>query len=247
MEKSLPLPGQVFAVDGLTAFLITPLAGPIPPQGNVPWVWYAPTLPGLPGEEERWMFTQFLSAGLAVAGVDVGESFGNVAGRAGFSAFYRYLVQERSMARRPCLLARSRGGLMLYNWAVENPGAVAGIAAIYPVCNPASWPGLAQASPAYGLSEADMARHLDQHNPVARLVPLSQARVPLFHLHGDQDTVVPLAENSAALVARYRALGGPATLLVPPGQGHSMWEGFFHCQELVDFVIDCAVKASGSQ
>jgi hypothetical protein len=27
------------------------------------------------------------------------------------------------------------------------------------------------------------------------------------------------------------------TLLVAPGQGHSFWEGFFHCQPLVDFLI----------
>ena len=26
-------------------------------------------------------------------------------------------------------------------------------------------------------------------------------------------------------------------LIVPAGQGHSFWEGFFHCQPLVDFVI----------
>ena len=26
-------------------------------------------------------------------------------------------------------------------------------------------------------------------------------------------------------------------LIVPNGQGHNMWKGFFHCQELVDFVI----------
>jgi len=26
-------------------------------------------------------------------------------------------------------------------------------------------------------------------------------------------------------------------LIVPPGQGHNMWEGFFQCQELVDFVL----------
>jgi hypothetical protein len=27
------------------------------------------------------------------------------------------------------------------------------------------------------------------------------------------------------------------TLVVPKGQGHNMWPGFFQCQELVDFVI----------
>jgi len=27
------------------------------------------------------------------------------------------------------------------------------------------------------------------------------------------------------------------TLIVAEGQGHNYWEGFFHCQPLVDFVI----------
>jgi hypothetical protein len=26
-------------------------------------------------------------------------------------------------------------------------------------------------------------------------------------------------------------------LIVPEGQGHNMWEGFFQCKELVDFVL----------
>jgi hypothetical protein len=37
-------------------------------------VWYAPTLPSLPEARENWMFERFLAAGIAVAGVDVGES-----------------------------------------------------------------------------------------------------------------------------------------------------------------------------
>jgi hypothetical protein len=31
---------------------------------------------------------------------------------------------------------------MLYNWAVENPGSVSGIAGIYPVGDLSSWSGL---------------------------------------------------------------------------------------------------------
>ena len=26
-------------------------------------------------------------------------------------------------------------------------------------------------------------------------------------------------------------------LIVPPGQGHTHWEGFFRCRELVEFVV----------
>ena len=62
-SKELPLTGEVFEVQGCTAFVI-PAAGAATPT---PWVWYAPTLANLPGLEEGWMLEQFAAAGLAVA------------------------------------------------------------------------------------------------------------------------------------------------------------------------------------
>ena len=70
-----------------------------------------------------------------------------------------------------------------------------------------------------------------------RLEPLAKAKVPLFAIHGDVDAVVPLEANSGLVKTRYQALGGPMELLVPKGQGHNMWEGFFRCEGLVAFVI----------
>jgi hypothetical protein len=63
--KSLPLPGDVFQLAGRTAFLI-PAKFVAPP--SKPWVWYAPTLPGLPSDAERWMFERFTDAGISIAG-----------------------------------------------------------------------------------------------------------------------------------------------------------------------------------
>src|SRR5262249_16729624 len=132
-EKQLPLPGETFLVDGCPAFVIPPRNAPA--KGPTPWVWYAPTHPGLPGDSEKWMFDRFTAAGIAVAGIDVGESFGSPRGRAQFTALYRELVDKRKMSPKPILLARSRGGLMLYCWACENADKVGGIAGIYPVCS----------------------------------------------------------------------------------------------------------------
>lgn len=234
-ESSQPIGREIIQVDGHNAFLILPKE---PHKGRtIPWVWYAPTLPGLPGPEENWMFGQLLAAGIAICGVDVGESYGSPEGRAVYSAFYKELTGNRGMSARACMLARSRGGLMLYNWAVEHPEAIAGIAGIYPVCNLRSYPGLDQACGAYGLTEKELEAQLARHNPIDRLAPLAKARVPIFHIHGDSDLGVPLVDNSGELARRYRGLGGPVELVIPPGQGHSMWVGFFQCQELVDFLI----------
>lgn len=243
-QKVLPLPGEVFEVDGRTAFVIRPAPGSRRANGPTPWVWYAPTLPAYPEVRERWMFERFLAAGIAVAGVDVGESYGNPQGRAHFTAFYQELTARRGFGRKPCLLARSRGGLMLYNWAAEHPDCVGCIAGIYPVCNLRSWPGLDRACGAYGLTAKQLGEQLAQHNPIDRLAPLAKAGVPIFHIHGDADEVVPLPENSALLDKRYRELGGSMRLRIPPGQGHNVWDGFFQCQELVEFVIARAVPAA---
>jgi len=243
-QKALPLPGEVFEVDGRTAFVILPSAENLHTNRPVPWVWYAPTLPRLPAVEEKWMFERFLEAGIAVAGVDVGESYGSPKGRAHFTALYRELVERRGFSRKPCLLPRSRGGLMLYNWAAEHPESVGCIAGIYPVCNMRSWPGLDKACGAYGMTAAQLDKKLAQHNPIDRLAPLAKAGVPIFHIHGDTDNVVPLKDNSALLASRYRELGGSMRLRIPPGQGHNMWEGFFQCRELVEFVIAHASPAA---
>lgn len=236
---------ETFTIDGRPAFVIRPDADKPERDGATPWVLYAPTFDGsLPNDrDEGWMMRQFLDRGIAIAGVDVGESYGSPKGQKVYSSLHAHLVEEFGFDKKASLLARSRGGLMLYCWAVDNPQKVRCIAGIYPVCDLASYPGLAKACGAYGLTAAELAEQLDQHNPIPRLERLVDAKVPVFHIHGDQDKVVPLDANSAALVKRYKGLGGAAQLEVAPGQGHNMWRGFFHCQELVDFIIS---NATGS-
>ena len=243
--KTLPVAGEVLSVKGCTAFLILP--GKTVAGTATPWVWYAPTLPGLPGPEEAWMFQKFLDAGIAIAGIDVGESSGNPAGRALYTALYDELVGKRGMGKKPCLLARSRGGLMLYNWAVEHPESVACVAGIYPVCDLRSFPGIDNAAAAYGMTAAQLTAKLAEHNPLDRIEPLAKAHVPIYHIQGDSDQTVPLEKNSGELALRYRQFGGEMTINVIKGKGHDMWPGWFQCQELVDFVINQAHKSSSNR
>lgn len=219
-------PGFVILPDGL-------------PGGRpTPWVWYAPTFAGrLPGARHEWLMERVLSAGVAVCGVDIGESCGNPEGRRAFSDFYGAVIEHYGLDGRARLLAQSRGGLMLYNWALECPGAVDRIAGIYPVCNLASWPGLDKACGAYGLTTGQLAAELSCHNPIDRLVPLALADVPIFHIHGDADEVVPLEHNSAELARRYGELGGRVELAVVPGEGHHEVDAFFTSQRRLDFLL----------
>jgi 6-phosphogluconolactonase len=235
--KELILPGESFLVEGRPAFvLLPPEKKRTDPQ---PWVLYAPTLPGLPDEHEKWMHERFLEAGVAVAGVDVGEAYGGPKGRELFTALYKELTGRRRFAPRPCLLGRSRGGLWVTAWAADNPDKVAGLAGIYPVFDLRTYPGLTKAAPAYGLTARELEARLGELNPIERVGVLAKARAPALLIHGDEDRVVPLKENSAEFAARYKAAGAEEAvrLIVAKGQGHNYWEGFFRCQELVDFVI----------
>ena len=123
----------------------------------------------------------------------------------------------------------SRGGLIIYNWAAANPKKVACIYGDAPVCDFKSWPGgkgkgkggggaWQACLKAYGLTEADALVY--RHNPIDNLKPLARAGVPLLHVVGDADVVVPVEENTAIIEARYKKLGGSIRVIHKPGVGH---------------------------
>lgn len=241
-KQLLPDTAEVFTFENHTAFVCLPEE--TTPGKRIPWLWYFPTERNLPGKLEKWMLEKCLDKGIAVAGIDLGAPLGNPESRASLTAFYKELTEERGLTNRACLLGRSRGGLQMYNWAVEHPESVACIAGIYPVCNMASWPGLKNACRAYGVKEEELAKRLKEHNPIDRLAPLAKAKVPIRHIHGDMDTLVPLEKNSALLAERYAALGGTMTLDVRKGQGHNYWRGFFESEAMAQFIIRNARRAA---
>lgn len=240
--KKLILPGESFRIDGHPAFILWPEES-LRKQPQ-PWVFYAPTLPDYPDENEKWMHEQFLAAGVAVAGIDVGEAYGSPESCAVFDKLYDELTERRGFAQRPCLLGRSRGGLWVTSWACSHPDRFSGLAGIYPVFDFRTYPGLEKAAAAYELTTDELTRRNNELNPIQKMVALARARLPVFIIHGDQDTVVPLAENSATFAATYHAAGADDALelIVASGQGHNMWEGFFRCQPLVDFVVKHATE-----
>jgi len=229
-------------VNGHKGFILKPGNQQILP--GCPWIWYAPTIMGsYPSSEENfWMFRQLLDAGLPICGVDVGESYGNSDGRKIYTEFYKKIVADYVFSPRPRLLPQSRGGLMLYLWAAENPDCVECIAGIFPVCDINSYPlshpwGLPEVCDAYGMTESELRAYIQYHNPVDRMEPLAQRKIPVLHVHGDQDRSVPLENNSDALARRYCDLGGTMKVIVIKGKGHEVCPEFFQSQPLVDFLL----------
>ncbi len=233
--------GEQLMVNGRHAFVMSP-EGNESAEGK-PWIFYGPTLVRTPDKSESWMHERFLKAGVAVAGIDVGEAYGSPAAFPYFEALYDEMT-KRGYSRKPVLLGRSRGGLWVSSWALEHPDRVAGIAGIYPVYDFTTYPTVKRAASAYGMSADELTERQDELNPIRRAKELAAAKVPVFIIHGKDDKVVPLEKNSAELERIYAANDAADLIEVIKieGQGHNYWPGFFQCQELVDFVIE---QASG--
>jgi len=212
------------------------------PKGDAPatprdWIWYAPTFKNqYPNARHTFVIERALKTGMGVAGIDVGESYGSPEGTRLYAGFHDAIVAKFKLSPKAVLLPQSRGGLMLYNWAALHPDQVARIAGIYTVCDLRSWPGLDKACGAYRLTAEQLSKELAQHNPVDLLAPLAKAKVPILHIHGDKDAIVPLEKNSGELARRYKALGGSMELVVVPGKGHEEVDEFFLSERFATFL-----------
>jgi pimeloyl-ACP methyl ester carboxylesterase len=140
------------------------------------------------------------------------------------------LVQHFSLNPQSALVGTSRGGLYCYNWAARYPERVSCIFGDAPVCDLKSWPlGMGNGT----RSEAEVAKLMAVYgvenvprllevavNPTDHLQAIAQQHIPILHVSGDADTIVPMAENTEALQKAYQKLGGKMEVIVKPGIGH---------------------------
>ena len=213
-----------------------------------PWIWRARFW----GHEPQ-LDVALLERGWHVAYCDVGNLFGSPRAVKRWDAFYEYLTAKHQFNPRPVLEGMSRGGLIIYNWAKANPEKVTCIYGDAPVCDFKSWPagrGQGKASAgawraclkAYGLTEAKALEF--RGNPVDGLAPLAKAGVPLIHVVGDADVVVPVGENTAVLERRYKKLGGTIRVIGKPGVGHHP-HSLKDPAPLVAFILQAAARRPG--
>lgn len=239
------LQAEKFRLNDRHAFVMEAESGKLSSGSDKPWIFYAPALHNCPDKAESWMHERFLKAGVSVAGIDVGEAYGSPAAFPHFEALYQEMVR-RGYSPKPALLGRSRGGLWVSSWALAHPERVAAIGGIYPVYDYTSYPGLARAASAYGLTPAQLDAQQPQLNPVKRMAELADSEIPVYIIHGTIDKVVPIERNSEQLEIAYRDAGRAdlVTLQRASDQGHNFWRGFFECQPLVSFLIDNAKQAA---
>ncbi len=188
-----------------------------------PWVWRA-RFWGHEPQFDRAM----LERGWHVVYCDVGGLFGNAEAMRRWENLYSLLTQS-GLHPKPFLEGMSRGGLAIYQWARKHPDRVLALYGDNPVCDPRSWPGGAGASQrrdaewaqclaAYGYTSGDASAFADF--ATRDLEGIVAAQIPILHIVGEADSVVPVAENSDLIEARIRELGGQIQIIRKPGLDH---------------------------
>ena len=203
-----------FVFNGRKAFVTKP----INKIEGKPWVWNA-RFPNWHPEMDSILVSQ----GFHVAHIDTDNLYGSPQAMKVWDSFYEFLTKEYKLNNKVALEGVSRGGLFVYNWAKNNPDKVSCIYAESPVCDFKSWPagfgeGIGgeedwkQLKKVYGfVSDKEAKAYLN--NPIDNLEALAKAKVPIFHMIGLNDKVVPANENTMILVNRYLKLGGQATVV----------------------------------
>ncbi len=189
-----------------------------------PWLWRGEFLGAFPTVD-----LALLKLGWHVVYMSCPNTFGSPDAMARWEKLYEFLTRDHGFAKRPVLLGMSRGGLYVYNWAALHPDRVGLIYGDAPVCDVKSWPagkGKGKGSPhdwalfkeVYGFTEEQALAW--KGNPIDILTPIAKAHIPVIHVVGDADDIVPWDENTLILKKRYEALGGHVELIVKPGVGH---------------------------
>jgi dienelactone hydrolase len=206
-----------FEVSGHKAWVVEP-ANPLPGK---PWTWCTEFPDAF---TDRTGVPQLLEKGIHHAHISDFNRLGCEEQLQLMDEFHKVMV-SKGFAAKVGLIGISRGGFMAYRWAQRNPDKVVFIYGDAPVCDLKSWPGgfgKGKGSPKdwqhaknlYGWKSDEEAKAFQENaldeKPLARL---AAAKVPLLHVVGDADDVVPVAENTAILAERYRKLGGVITVI----------------------------------
>lgn len=205
------------------------------------WIWRARFWGHEPQTDKA-----LLDKGFHLVYIDVAQLFGNDEAVALWDAFYTHCRQQYTLDKKVVLEGMSRGGLIIYNWAAQNTDKVACIYADAPVCDIKSWPGGLYTGDgseeawntclkAHGLDEKTV---LDYTGiPLFSCVKVAEANIPVLHVCGDSDTVVPYTENTGKLKVAYEKVGGDIQIILKQGIGHHP-----HSLEdpgpIVDFILE---------
>lgn len=205
-----------------------------------PWIWRARFFGHRPEVD-----MELLSRGFFLAYIDVTDLYGSPQAVQLWDDFYAYLTSELDFSKKAVLEGMSRGGLIVFNWAAQNPEKVACIYADAPVCDIKSWPGgkmqgrgstndWQKCLLAYEMTEDEAMTY--RLNPIDKITPLIEAKIPLLIVSGDADDVVPYEENAALIVRSYDEQKAPVDVILKKDVGHI--HGLDDARPIINFILE---------
>lgn len=203
------------------------------------WFWRAEFFGAFAGTD-----LELLERGHVLVYMDVQNMYGGPVAMRHFAAMYTF-TRKLALHPRAALIGLSRGGLFVYNWAISRPETVACIYADAPVCDIRSWPcrtGRPDTYPkdralclaCYGLTP-DTLMTSAYAPPAARVHRLARAGIPVIHVVGEDDEVVPVMENTIPLLTAFLQAGGNCRYISKPACGHHP-HGLQDPTEVADFI-----------
>tara|TARA_Y100001972_G_scaffold128883_1_gene192412 strand:+ start:2131 stop:3570 length:1440 start_codon:yes stop_codon:yes gene_type:complete len=207
-----------------------------------PWVWRARFF----GHEPQADIA-LLERGFHIAYCDVAELFGNDESMKIWDGFYQ-LLTDAGLSEKSFMEGMSRGGVYIYRWLAKYPERVNGVYADAPVLDLKSWPGgkgVGTGSPKvwetfkedYGFKSDKKALKF-KGDPIDLAEKIAKTGIPMLHVVGDADKVVPVAENTAIFEERVKAAGGNIQVIHKPGIDHHP-HSLEDPQVIVDFAVKC--------
>ncbi len=191
---------------------------------------------------------KLLELGFHIAYCDVANLYGAPSAVKRWDKFYK-MMSQAGLNSKVVLEGMSRGGLVSYNWAVDNCDKVSAIYADAPVLDLKSWPmGMGdyegskectdQMLEAYGTTSEQMLAY--KANPIDHAAKIAAASIPVMHVVGDADKIVPLHENTTIFHERLKKANGTMELIVKNGVGHHP-----HSLYVPEPIIRFILKAEG--
>lgn len=208
-----------------------------------PWVWRARFW----GHEPQTDIA-LLERGFHIVYCDVSELFGNDQSISIWNNFYE-MLHGAGLSSKAVMEGMSRGGMYVYRWLASNPDRVVAVYADAPVLDMKSWPGgkgRGKGSPEdWEIFKKNFELKTEEEaiafkgNPLDMAAQIALTEIPLLHVVGDADDVVPVDENTALFERKILESGGYMKVIHKPGIGHHP-HSLPNPQPIVDFILRAA-------
>lgn len=198
--------------DGYSAWIVEPKVATA--EGR-PWTW---TMQWAEAYVDRTGVLDLLAKGWHHVTIDTFKHRMDENGLRVSRAFQKYLVEQRSFAKKACLVGMSWGGFFSTRYAATYPDCVAKIYLDAPLMNFTGFATLGASSTptaaaAYiGPWATSMPENGDWSNdprmPVNMAEKVAAAKIPILLLYGGQDQTVPPGNNCELFAERFKTAGG---------------------------------------